>query len=58
MAHNNLSASEDAPARPIDHGRVARSFVVGVLALWRINLEIGYGCSSRFVWNRLEEPLV
>ena len=51
MAHNNLSASEDAPARPLDHGRVARSFVVGVLALWRINLEIGYGCSSRFVWE-------
>ena len=43
MAHNNLSALEDAPARPIDHGGVARSFVVGVLALWRINLEIGTG---------------
>ena len=56
MAHNNLSASEDAPARPIDHGRVARSFVVGVLALWRKPGD-RYGCSSRFVWNRLEEPL-
>jgi hypothetical protein len=35
MAHNNLSASEDAPARRMAHGRVACFFVVVALALWR-----------------------
>ena len=50
MAHNNLSASENAPARPMAHGRVARFFVAGALALWRKPGD-RYGCSSRFVWE-------
>ena len=50
MAHNNLSASENAPAWPMAHGRDARFFVVVTLALWRKPGD-RCGCSSRFVWE-------
>jgi hypothetical protein len=56
MAHNNLSASEDAPARPIAHDRSLASSP-SERSPYGVNLGIGVGVRLALSGNRVEEPL-
>lgn len=56
MAHNNLSASEDAPARPMAHGPSLASSP-SERSPYGVNLGFGVGVRLALSGNRLEEPL-
>jgi hypothetical protein len=56
MAHNNLSASEDAPSRSMAHGRALASSP-SECSPYGVNLGIGMGVRLALSGNRAEEPL-
>ena len=56
MAHDNLSASEDVPSRPMAHGRSLASSP-SERSPYGVNLRIGVSVRLALSGNRLEEPL-